>query len=423
MDENKNQIQTISQCKREMNLEIPAEEAAAEFQKALSQFQSRVKIKGFRPGKAPADLVKSMYMADIKEAVVNALAPDAINRTLRSAGIVPVASPVVSQLDFEEGGPLMIKADFEVWPEFDLPDYKKIRIKSKKSQVTEDHVSQALEDLRERTARVEPIEERGIEKDDFVMIELKGHDTGSNKMLPTEKLYVMADHPDNEKNLNQALKGMLTNEEKKFSVEYPADHSNKRLAGKNILYRIKVLSIKQKVLPELNDDFAREVGKFETLDELKQQITKELTEAGEKNTEHELTEETIRQISDQIEMELPEIILEQETLVLLRRMLSARQRTGVSREEADQMQKAARSQAENRIKNHLILTRIADTENIDVSEEELDAELESLAEANQMPLPRVKESARREGRLDELKSNLRLRKTVDFLRDNAIIGK
>ena len=421
MEDMKNPIKTISPCRRELTIEIPAGEASGEFTKALSQFQKRSKIKGFRPGKAPRDLVKSMYLTDIKDAVVNSLAPDVINRTLRSAGVIPVAAPVITDMDFDEGGPMRLTARFEVWPEFELPEYKKIKIKSKVNPVTDADVDKALEDLRERATQFTPIEDRGIKKDDFVMIEIKGRDSATKKMLPTEKLYVMADHPENETNLNQALIGMRPDEEKEFSVDYPEDHDNKRLAGKNILYHIQVLSIKEKKLPELNDDFAREIGKFDTLEELKKQIRRELKEAGEKSGERELVEQTIQKIADQIDMELPEIILEQETLVQLRRMLSARQRTGVTREEAEQLQQEARRQAESRIKSNLILNRIADQEKLEVSEEEIDRELQSLAEANNMPLPRVKESARREGRLDELKSNLRLRKTVDFLKDSAII--
>lgn len=421
MEEAQNPIKTLSQCKREISLEVPADRVENEYEQVLNRFRARAKIKGFRAGMAPADLVKSMYRNEIKNEIIDALAPDAIHQALRQARVNPAAPPVISNLEFEEGGPLRLTAQFEVWPEFELPDYRKIRVKAKKSETTDEDVDKSLQDLRERSARFVPVEDRGVAKDDFVMIEIKGRDMKTKKFMPTEKLYVMAGHEDNEENLNRAIEGIKTDQEKDFSVDYPADHANKRLAGKNIHYTVRILSIKEKALPELDDGFAREIGKFESLDELKQQIREELSSSGKQTAERELTEEVVQAVADQIEMEIPDSVIEQETLSQLRRMLSVRQGRRITSQEAEDLKKEAQSQAEKRIKNHLILTRIADNEKIEVSEEEIDAELKSIADANHVPLPQVKESARREGRLDELKGNLRLRKTVDFLRDKAII--
>jgi trigger factor len=236
---------------------------------------------------------------------------------------------------------------------------------------------------------------------------------------------VLAEHPDNDPALNEALIGMKTGEQKEFQVSYKKDHRNKRLAGKNIKYTVKVLSIKEKSLPELNNDFAKDFGEFKDLNSLKDEIKKELSSAKENISKQNLTEKIMRKISEKVDFELPDSVVEQEAKSNIQKILSSRQRvqSQLSEKEKKALHEEAREKAKQSIKNHLILNKIAEKENINISDKELEEEYKSLAKSNNVPLIKIKEYMSQEGRKDDLQQNMLIRKTIDFLVDNAKIEK
>lgn len=421
MAEPKSEIKEISASKRELELEIPAEEASKEYEAALEQYTMRAKVKGFRQGKAPIDVVKGMYEAEIREAMFDAIAPRAVGRELAAHQASPVSTPVVTDLSWEEGKALKLKAEFEVWPDFKLPEYKKIRVKQKQEQVTDDDVGKSLDELRERSAQYTPVEDRGILQDDYVMLRIQGKDVKTGRLLPAEKVFVLAGHPDNEQALNENVMGMQVSEEKNFQVEYPQDHSNKKVAGKTIDYHLTALSIKEKSLPDVDDGFAKDLGKFENLEELKAEIRKQIEESREQGRKRDLSEEVVQKVADSVDTELPESLLQQETLVQLRRIIQSAGQTPTKEDDRTQWEEQARHKARQVVKNHLVLMRIAETEKLEVSEEDMTEEFQSLAQANNVPLAQVVDAMNRENRKEEVKQNLLLRKTIDFLVENATI--
>lgn len=410
-----------NECNHELKVEIPADEVSKEFEKTLKSFINSAKIKGFRPGRAPKDVVKNMYYSEIKESLINSLAPEVIKKELNKLKVVPVTPPVITDVSFEDGNPLKLTAHYELWPEFKLPEYKKIKIEKKIKSVSDKDVNKSLEELRERSAQYIPVEKRGVAENDYVMIKVKGKDTKTKKFLPTEKTYVLAGHADNEKSLNENIMGMKANEEKKFVVNYEKNHPNKKIAGKEVEYSLLVTSVKEKKLPEINDEFAKEIGKFESLKDLKAEIKKEMSNAKENSTKRETSDEIIQKIADKINFMLPESIVQQETLTNLRRFQESRPNQKFNKEEIKKIQEDGRKNAERNIKNHLILNKIAEKENLEVSEAEITEELKEIAKANNVSLPKVVDSVNKTGKKQELKQNLVLKKTVDFLVENAII--
>lgn len=421
MDTPKSTLQKISECKRELEVIVPKETVAEEFETALMEFAKRAKVKGFRLGMAPKDVVKRIYFEDIRESLINSLAPKAVNQALRDSKLVPLDSPVITDIRFEESQPLELKAEFEVWPEFQLPQYKNIKVKKQKGSVTVKDVDSSLEELREKSAQYEPVSGRGVEENDYVMAQIQGKDTATKRLLPSEKVFILTGHPDNEKGLNESLLGMKEGDEKSFKVSYPKDHHNKKVAGKEIDYHIKVLSVKEKKLPEVNDDFAKEVGQFETIKDLKDEIRKQLKDTREKSSQREITEEIVAKIAENVKIELPESIVQKETLMNMREILQSGAQRATKKEDLAKLEEEAKAKAERTVKNHLILTKIAEEEKLEVTEGDLDEEYKRIAEANNMPLPRVIDAMNREGKKDELRQNLQLNKTIDFLVENAII--
>lgn len=316
---------------------------------------------------------------------------------------------------------MRLTAEFEVWPEFTLPAYTKIKIERKEERVTPEDIEKSIEDLRERSAQYVPVEDRSIQQDDYVMAQIQGKDLQTRKLLPAEKIFVLVGHPDNEQELNQALPGMMINEEKNFRVDYPKEHKNKKVAGRGIDYHLKIISIKEKKLPAVDDGFAKDLGKFADLKELKEEIKRQLEEAQVQKQKGDLSSEVVQKVSDQVDVELPESVIQQETLAHLRRILQSLRQAPTKQEDRARLEEEAGRKARQTVKNHLVLMRIAEAEKLEVTEEEMTEEYKTLAKANNIPLAQVIDAMKRDDRKTEVRENLLLRKTIDFLLKNAIM--
>ncbi len=420
MEEVKDNIRELSQCKREVDIKIPVATVRQEYTNTIRRFAESAKIKGFRQGKVPTDIVKRKFNQEIKDSIINNLVPDAVTKKLRAHNLKPVSSPVVTELFFEEDQPIKFKAQFEVWPEFELPEYKNIKVSRKKISVTANDVKKSLDDLQKRSVQYIPTEERGVIDGDYVVTEITSQDLGTKKALPKEKVVILTGHPENEKVFNDNLLGLKVNQKKDFSIHYPKDHKNKKLAGKNIAYSIKALSIKEKKLPAIDDDFAKELGEFQNLKELKTQLKKELRASKENVAKRDLRDEVVRSISNKVTFELPEVLVEEEAVAMVRRSLSSQPQhvqQALKKEDVEKLKEEMKDKACQNLKNHLLLNKISEKENLKVTEKEVEEEMVNIANANNIPLAKAKENIRK----DELRENLLLRKTVDFLVENAII--
>jgi len=416
-----NNIKKLSECKREIEIKIPATETMEEFRRIIAQYASRAKIRGFRPGKAPEEIIKRMYYPDIEATLINSIVPKALNKEFKDKNIVPVGQPIVSDLHFKEGEPFRFKAQIEVWPEIHLPEYKNIKVKERKASVTEKEVKESLEQLRVKSAQYIPIEGRGVVDGDYVVAEVKGQDTKTKRFLPTEKVVILAGHLENDDILNQNLLGLKEGEQSKFTICYKKDHQNKKLAGREIDYDLKIESIKEKKLPEIDDDFAKDLGNYKDLKDLKTKLKNQLLESKKGAQRREMAEDIVKKISEKMALELPETIVEQEVAAQLNRHFSALPQQALSKDELESLKKDVRERAVQNIKNHLILNKIAEAEKLRVSEEEMTEEMKAIAKSHNVSLARVVDSINKEGKREELRDNLLLKKTVDFLVKSAII--
>jgi len=415
-------LKDISPSRKEIELEIPPDEVRKEYEKILGEYAGKVKLSGFRKGHAPRDMVRSLFEHDIKHDVYDSLIPRVLEEELRGLRLNPVNVPVLRDLKHEEGQPLRCTAAFEVLPEFELPDYRTIQVPGRTPEVGEEDVDKVLEDIRARAAEYVPVEGRGVGDGDYAVVEMQGRDRRTNRFLPVEKAVVLAGHAENEPALNEKIKGMKAGEEGAFEVLYPKDHPNRRVAGKDIAYNLKVREVKEKKVPELNDEFARTVGTLEGLKDLREKVRKELVEAREKAGRNETASAVLAEVAKRVSLELPESVVEQESLALLKRFLSASRDRRIAPEALEGLKAQSRRQAEDHLKNHLILEKIAKKEGFGVTEEEIQAEIRDLAQANHVSEPYLADMLKREDRREELVETLLFRKTVDFLVKTAIIG-
>ncbi|HPW19118.1 MAG TPA: trigger factor [Candidatus Aminicenantes bacterium] len=413
----------LSPSRKEIALEIPDEEVRREFERILGEYAAKAKLDGFRRGRAPRERVKALFDREIRHDVYDALIPRVLEEELKALGLNPVNVPVLKDLKHEDGQPLRSTAAFEVLPEFDLPDYRSVRVASRKAEVAEADVDRALEELRARAAEFVPVEGRGVREGDYAVVEMQGRDKRTKRLLPVERAVVMAGHAANEPALNEKLEGMTPGEERAFEVSYPKDHANRRVAGKDISYSLKVREVKERRLAPLDDEFAKSLGVEGGLAALRDKVRREILEGRERAVRNETASEVLAGIAEKVALELPESVVEEETLAVLRRTLQAAGGRRVAPEAFEGLRAEARKQAVDHLRNHLILEKIAKKEGLTVTEEELQAEVRSLAQANRVSEAALGDMIRRdERRKEEIRESLLFRKTVDFLVKRAIIS-
>jgi trigger factor len=413
-------VASPSPTARELEVEVSAEEVNAEWDKALLEYASRARLDGFRRGKAPREMVKRLFYQDIKDSVIESLAPRALRESLTRQNISPVGTPTISEVVFREGQPFRFKAVVEVLPAFELPSYKKIRVIKREAVVEEEDVDRSLEELRQKSADYIPAEGRGVADGDYVVVEWKGKDIQTKRFLPTEKVLVLAGHADNEKGLNESLMGTAPGEARKFVVSYPADHAQKKMAGKTVEYEIKVLSIKEKKVPELGDEWAKDLGEYENLAALRERVRQELKKARQDAARREMGDELVKGLVDRLQLELPGSLVDAEAVSILRGW-AAQLPADLPSGQVEELREKAKDQARRTLKSTLLLQKIASEEKLAVGDEEVEEEIRAMAKRNNVPLAQLVERVSQEGRREDIRNSLLLRKAIDFLLDNAVL--
>jgi len=413
--------ETSSNTKREIQVEIPAEEVARETESLIQKYQKVARLPGFRRGHVPASIIRQRFAGDIKNDVVDALVPRYFRKQADKLGLIPVSQPRVTDLHLREGEPLRFKASFEVMPEIRAEGYKQLRADKPTISVTDEEVEQSLNDLREQHAMFTSVEGRPLTDGDFAQVSLNGKpkDGEGNPVHMDDILVEIAGKntmPEFTENLRRAAAG----DERSFDVTYPEDSSDKRLAGKTFTYTVKVQSIKQKSLPELNDQFAKELGEFTGLDEVRKRIREGMEAERKHAAEREAKDKLVAELVKRNEFEVPEALVERQIDIRLERGLRALAAQGMKPEDIKKMdfnrlRAGQREQALQEVKASLLLDKIAEEENIEVSDAEIDQEVEALAKQSKQTPEAIRARLTRDGALDRIRNRIRNEKTLDFL--------
>ena len=413
--------ETSSSTKREIQVEIPAEEVARETESLIQKYQKVARLPGFRRGHVPASIIRQRFAGDIKNDVVDALVPRYFRKQADKLGLIPVSQPRVTDLHLREGEPLRFKASFEVMPEIRAEGYKQLRADKPTISVTDEEVEQSLNDLREQHAMFTSVEGRPLTDGDFAQVSLNGKpkDGEGNPVHMDDILVEIAGKntmPEFTENLRRAAAG----DERSFDVTYPEDSSDKRLAGKTFTYTVKVQSIKQKSLPELNDQFAKELGEFTGLDEVRKRIREGMEAERKHAAERGAKDKLVVELVKRNEFEVPEALVERQIDIRLERGLRALAAQGMKPEDIKKMdfnrlRAGQREQALQEVKASLLLDKIAEEENIEVSDAEIDQEVEALAKQSKQTPEAIRARLTRDGALDRIRNRIRNEKTLDFL--------
>jgi trigger factor len=413
--------ETPSSTKREIQVEIPAAQVARETEALIQKYQKMARIPGFRRGHVPASVIRQRFSEDIKTEVVEALVPKAFRQEASKLGLIPVSQPQVSDLHLHDGEPLKFKATFEVMPEIKAEGYKELRAEKPAIAVTDEEVNQSLDSVREQRATYTSIEGRPLTDGDFAQVALDGKPkSGDGKPVHMDDIMVEIAGKNTMPEFTENLRGASAGDERTFEVTYAQDATEQRLAGQTFTYTVKVLAVKQKSLPELTDEFAKELGEFSNLDEVRKQIRDSMVADRAHTAEHEAKEKLVAELVKRNDFEVPEALVERQIDLRLERGLRALAAQGMRSEDIKKMdfnrlRAGQRDQALQEVKASLLLEKVADQENIAVPDEDVEREIEALATQSKQTVDEIRARLTRDGAVDRIRNRIRSEKTLDFL--------
>jgi trigger factor len=418
----KTEFVDVSETQKHLTIEIPSDVVAQEIDRITRGYSKQARLPGFRPGKVPPSVIKQRFKDQILHDVLHGLIPRAIEDALTERGVEPVDTPNVKDVDIKEGQPLKFTAAFETLPPFDPGDLSTIALNSPASTVDADAVDQTLQRLRDRAARLEPVEGRPAADGDTVIVDLDRKDANGegdhHDAVPIE-----LGAPANPPGFDANLIGVNPGDEKTFTVHFPEDYAVKELANTDVEYTVKVKELRHRVLPELDDEFAKDLGEFETLDALRDRIEKDLTEEAEVAAKRQVRNDLLKQLAQRVTFELPSSLVEREIDRRLEEFARRLMEQNIDPRQANidwaQFREAQREPARDAVASALVLDEIARRENLVVGTEDLDKEIEQFAIRSGRTPAAVRAQLEKEGGISRLYAGLRREKAVDFALSRA----
>ncbi|HWF46694.1 MAG TPA: trigger factor [Bryobacteraceae bacterium] len=413
---------------REVGVEVPADEVARAFKSVVKQYQKKARIPGFRAGKVPESLVRSRFADGIRQDVVESVLPAHFRTAIEQQKLQPVSQPQVTDLKLEDGQPLTFKAAFEVLPEISIEGYQQVRVEKADTSLTDEEFNAEMDRVRDSRSTMEPVtEERALADGDWAQISFKGEIQGeaqepetAGQPISGDDVMIEVGGQNTLASFNDALRGAKPGQELKFEVAYPDDFGEKRLAGKTIAYDVEVKAIKKKIQPDLNDEFAKELGDYQGIDDFRAKLREHMTA----DKERRLKAETQNRLTDALvahyQFPVPESLVQNQIDARLDRGLRALAAQGMRTDDMRKLdfarlREAQRDSAIAEVKATLVLDKIAAAENVDVSDEELERELQIISLQTREPLESLRTRLTNEGALARIREQLRREKTASLL--------
>ncbi len=424
-------IEVAGPCRRKLRIEISAERVAGTRAEILREFRRFAELPGFRPGKAPEPMVEKRYAREIDDEVRKKLIPDTYREAIAEQKLRVVGAPQIEKIEHQPGQPMVYTALVDVAPDFALPNYKGIPVKRKETPVTDEDVNKMLDSLREEQADFVSVEGRGLRTGDFAVIHYSGVAEGKpiGELVPDAKglgehrdFWLLIESDSFLPGFCDQLLGGTVGEKKQVLINFPADFPQPALAGKKATYFVDIVSIKEKKLPEVTEEFAKKLG-AESLDKLREQVRNAIARQREAETQSGLRDQLVEHLLKQVQFDLPESLIAAETRNIVYDVVRENTMRGVSREELEQRKNDifgfASQSARERLRASFILDAIAEAENIKVEEHELDNRIAELAQRHRTTPERLKAQLTEHDALGEIEDQIRVAKTLDFLLANA----
>ena len=426
----KTTLEDISPVKKKLLIEIDSKEVDKKLNHAYGEIRKSAKIPGFRPGKVPRKILETYFGNQVIDDVTRELISESFPKAVDEVKTFPLGQPILEKEALKQGQDFNYSAIIEVRPEFEVKDYLGLGVEKEICSISEEDVQKRLEEIREANGKMASIEEERLIRDgDFVIVDYEGFEDGQSlEDVKSSNLLVKVGKNDFHPKFDEALIGLKKEDETEVGIDFEEDFYHTKLAGKSVNFKIKIVDIKELVLPELNDEFASNLGAdLKDLDSLKNELKNAITSQEEKRIDRELKQRLLEKISEGIDFELPEVLIDAEIDFSTRRLNDNLERSGSSLEKAGiseaGLKKEFRPASEKRVREMLILDRIAKQDQINIDDDDLEEGYGKLAESMGQDVETVKKYYEARGQVDSLKEELLKEKTLNYLVDHANISE
>ena len=410
-------------CKHSLEISVPVEEVESETGKVVSSFQAKARLPGFRPGKAPASLIRKQFQGDIRQQVLENLIPRYLEKRVKEEDLHVVGRPDITKVKFDQGEPLEFTAEFEVSPEFELKEYKDLTVPYHEPEVTDEDVDKRLESIRDRKAEYINIDPRPLEDGDFAVVSLVTIGGVEGEPVKQDELMLEIGAVDTIQGFTENLRGATPGDEKEFDVSYPEDYGQSKLAGRTVRFHAHIKGIRRKELPELNDEFAKDLGDYQSLEELKEVIRKTIFSERQYEAQQDAKNKLVESLVDLHDFPIPEAFVDRQIRSRMEQTLRSLQVQGEDiknlKLDWQKIKESQRDKAVREVRASLLLGKVAELESINATRDEVDREVERIAKQQREPVAAVKFRMEKDGSLGRIAAHIQTEKTLNFLFEHA----
>jgi trigger factor len=413
----------VEGCKHALEITIPLAEVEAETEKVVASIQKKVKLPGFRPGKVPLDIIRKRFESDIRQEVVENLVPRHFRQEAERDRLQIVGNPNITDVHFHAGEPIRFKAEFEVAPDFDLGDYLDVEVTYEEPAVTDSDVEQRIETLRHNKADYVNEDPRPVQDGDYAVVALESLSGVEGAPIKQDEVMLHVGAEETVAAFSESLRGMNPGDDKEIEVAYPEDYGQERLAGKTVRFRMALKGIRRQELPEVNDEFAKDLGDFQNLEELRDAVRKSIVAEREYEAKQKAINSLVDKLVESHEFPVPEAYIERQIENQVEDYLRGMAARGADlknlRLNWDKVKEATRPRAVRDVKAALVLGKIADREAIETTNDEMDREVGRIARQDREPVAAVRKRLQERGELGRIAHRIRTDKTLNFLFEKA----
>ena len=413
----------VEGCKHSLEISIPVIDVESELTRVTADVQKRAKLPGFRPGKAPTSIIRKQFAGDIRQQVLESLIPKFLQKQFEAENLNVVGTPDIKDVHFHDGEPLHFKAEFEVVPEIELGDYRGIEVPYAEPPVTDEDIDKRINEIREQKAQYVNVDPRPVEDGDHAVVTLESLSGVEGEPVKADEMVLEIGGPDTFPAFTENLRGVSPGEEREFEVTYPEDYGGARLAGRTVKFHATLKGIRRKELPEVNDEFAQDLGDYRDVGELREALRKNIFAQREYEAQQEAKNKIVDKLVDAHDFAVPEVFVERQVKNRLEQTLRAMAAEGVDprsiKLDWNKVKESQRDKALREVKASMLLSKISEREAIAATRDEVDREVEKVARQQKEPVAALRMKFEKDGTLGRLASHIQTDKTLSFLFEQA----
>jgi trigger factor len=416
-------LSTEEVCKRTLEISIPVAEVEAETERVVANLQKKLRLPGFRPGHVPTGIIRARFKEDIRQDVLENLAPRFFRQRADEEGLNLVGPPSLRDVKYEAGQPLEFKVDFEVLASFELKECEGLPVVYRDPEVTGEEVGLRLDHLREEKAEYVNVDPRPLEAGDFAVVSLESLSGVEGDPIKNDEMMLHIGGEDTLPAFTEQLTGVAPGEEREVEVSYSEDYSERKLAGKTVKFRAAVKGVRRKELPELNDEFARDLGDYKDLEELRETVRNVMLREKEYVAQQEAKNKLVETLVDMHDFPVPDALVDRRIEDIVEQNLRSLAARGVDprtvKLDWEKIRESQRGKALRDVKASLLLDRVAEKQQIEPTTDEVDRELQRLSRQERQPVAALRAKFEKDGTLRRIASHIRTEKTLNYLFERA----